>query len=684
MITNTYICRFAIDKKIIPSVTLGLCLGFHTAFATEVPEHFVPTVLPIERVVLSTSGVALFQQGGKVDGQVEVQLQANTSEMNDLLKSLVYWDQGQGRILGGSYPGQSALARTLSGLALDLSNNPGWVDILTQLRGQEITVEQTSGAAITARVLGADRRLVRMGDQWLELDYLNLVSETGLESISLDQIRRFELTDPRLQSDLNRALSALAQDRQSERKRVSLYLVGEGERDVAITYIAEAPIWKTSYRLLLSEGNTQEAASLQTWALVENTSDQDWHEISLALISGRPLSFIEDLYQSRFIERPVHESVAFQSIVPQTYALARGAAADMAVAEGIMPLNAMYAASPAPAPAPSPAPNFKAGAMASVEGGDVGAHFEYRLDKVTLPRQQSAMLPILNAQVEIAPVSIYDAQVHERHPLQGARVRNLSDKPLPEGPMTVMMGQSYVGDARIDHIPAGAERMISYAVDLEVQVQRDGQQQDTQLTQGKIEKGVLMLQKTRQRETTYHATNESAQVRNLIVLHPRQVDWQLATQERMLEETEQHYRVPLNLDAQSEQSLTVKETRVDWERIQLGHLNEAQLVYWSTQGAIAAEAKAKLMEAAALRQAWSRAEQVLADAEHPIARIYEEQARIRANLEVLEAGSALYVRLVDRLNAQENQLEELEEQVQVAQSEVQKARAAFEDYIAGL
>lgn len=684
MITNTYIYRFAIDKKIIPSITLGLCLGVHTVFATELPEHFTPAVLPIERVVLSTSGVALFQQGGKVDGQVEVQLQANASEMNDLLKSLVYWDQGQGRILGISYPGQSALARILSGLALDLSNNPGWVEILTQLRGQEIRLEQVNGTTLTARVLGADRRVVHMGEQWVELDYLNLVSDTGLESISLDQVRRFELTDPRLQSDLNRALSALAQDRQSERKRVSLYLVGEGERDVAITYIAEAPIWKTSYRLLLSEGNTQEAASLQTWALVENTSDQDWHEISLALISGRPLSFIEDLYQSRFIERPVHESVAFQSIVPQTYALARGAAADMAVAEGIMPLNAMHAPSPAPAPAPSSSLRPKAGGIDNVGGADVGTHFEYRLDKVTLPRQQSAMLPILNAQVEITPVSIYDAQVHTKHPLRGARVRNLSDKPLPEGPMTVMMGQSYVGDARIDHIPAGAERMISYAVDLDVQVQRDGQQQDTQLTQGTVEKGVLMLQKTRQRETTYHATNESAQQRDLMLLHPRQADWQLVNQEHALEETEQHYRVTLNLEAQSEQSLTVKETRIDWEHIQLGHLNEAQLVYWSTQGAIAAEAKAKLMEAAALRQAWSRAEQVLADAEHPIARIYEEQARIRANLEVLESGSALYVRLVDRLNAQENQLEQLEAQLLIAQGDVQKARSAFEDYIAGL
>ncbi|WP_160173706.1 hypothetical protein [Nitrincola sp. A-D6] len=158
--------------------------------------------------MLSTSGVGLFQQGGKVDGPVQVQLQASSTEMNDLLKSLVFWDQGNGRIVGVSYPGQSALGRILSSLRVDLSGNPGWVDVFTQLRGQAIQVETLQGSLLTGRILGADRRTLRVADQFAELDYLNLVTETGLESLSLDQIRRFELTDTRLQDDLNRALTA--------------------------------------------------------------------------------------------------------------------------------------------------------------------------------------------------------------------------------------------------------------------------------------------------------------------------------------------------------------------------------------------------------------------------------------------------------------------------------------------
>ncbi|KGK42173.1 hypothetical protein LH51_09310 [Nitrincola sp. A-D6] len=453
-------------------------------------------------------------------------------------------------------------------------------------------------------------------------------------------------------------------------------------REVAVTYVAEAPVWKTSYRLLLDEADS-EAADLQTWALVENTSDYDWHNISLALISGRPLSFIEDLYQSRFIDRPVYESVAFEGIAPQTYALARGVAQDSAVAEEFAPLRARVAA-PMPAPAPGSDATPKAGAMASVEGQDLGSHFEYRLENISLPRQQSAMLPILAAKVDIRSVSIYDASVHPRHPLRGARLDNTSDKPLPEGPMTVMMGQSYVGDARIEHIPPGAKRFISYAVDLDLQVQPQAASQETRLTQGKIEQGVLMLQQTRQRETVYHAINESAQDRNLVIVHPRNPGWELDYNAELLEETAVHYRLAVDLPAHSEQPILVTETRVDWEHFQLAALSETQLFYWSNQAELPAALKSQVEQAASLRQAWSRAERSLQDQKSSIETIYQEQARIRANLDVLESESALYQRLVNQLSEQEDLLQRLHAAVQQAAAEVRMAREAFDAFIAQL
>lgn len=681
MITQQSIYHLTLKAMLIPLIAAGLLHGVKLANATD---HFTPALLPMERVVLSTSGVALFQQGGRVDGQVEVQIRASVSEMNDLLKSLVFWDQGQGSILRISYSGQLALERTLSGLALDLSSTPGWLELFTQLRGREVTIEKLDNEVITARVLGTDRRLVRNNEQWVEADYLNLVSEKGLETLGLEQIRRFEITNSHLQAELNKALDALAQNQQLERQQVSLYLSGEGEREVAVSYIVEAPVWKTSYRLLMTGEQGEEGARLQAWAIVENTSDQDWNEISLALISGQPLSFIEDLYQPRFIDRPVYQPSTLHSITPQVYSLAR----ELSLREIASGEVASRSMSPPPIPAPSPAPALesvpRAGGIANIGGEDIGSHFEYRLERVTLPRHQSAMFPILDAQVDISPISIFDAQVHEAFPLQGALLHNISDKPLPEGPMTVMLEQNYVGEARIDHMPAGSERMISYAVDLNLQVQVDNQQPETQITHGKLEGGVLLLQRSHLRETTYHAINESAESRDLIILHPRRPNWQIASQEYLLGETEQHYRLKLNIHEQAKESLIVKETRVDWERLQLINLNEPQLLYWSSQGPIDSDARQLLKKASTLRQAWSRADQDVIEVQNTIERIYKEQERIRANIEVLKEDSELYVRLIGSLEVQENQLEELINKLLEAQLQANRARDAFEDYLASL
>ena len=65
-----------------------------------------------------------------------------------------------------------------------------------------------------------------------------------------------------------------------------MHFAGEGKRKVQVGYVVEAPIWKTSYRLVLSD---TEAPFLQGWALVENTTDEDWQGVRLSLISGRPI-----------------------------------------------------------------------------------------------------------------------------------------------------------------------------------------------------------------------------------------------------------------------------------------------------------------------------------------------------------------------------------------------------------
>jgi hypothetical protein len=116
-----------------------------------------------------------------------------------------------------------------------------------------------------------------------------------LVAITLDNVSDITFEDPALQDELNRALAALAQARDQDKKPVQIAFEGQGERRVRLGYVVETPVWKTSYRLILGDKETK--PRLQGWAIVENQTDNDWSNVQLSLVSGRPISFIQDLYQ---------------------------------------------------------------------------------------------------------------------------------------------------------------------------------------------------------------------------------------------------------------------------------------------------------------------------------------------------------------------------------------------------
>ena len=121
---------------------------------------------------------------------------------------------------------------------------------------------------------------------------------------------------PVIENELRRALEVVASGHDSQKKYVRLGFRGEGKREVKVGYVTENPIWKTSYRIVLDKnGKTK----LLGWANVENTSDEDWHDIKLTLVSGRPISFQMDLYPPLFIPRPTVEPELFASLRPPTY-----------------------------------------------------------------------------------------------------------------------------------------------------------------------------------------------------------------------------------------------------------------------------------------------------------------------------------------------------------------------------
>src|SRR3954468_16871782 len=279
--------------------------------------------LPIAQVVLYSSGVGYFQRAGTVEGDARVDLTFPAQDVNDLLKSMVLRDLDGGHVSAVSYDSNAPVERTLRSFALNLTDNPGLAELLNQARGEKVEVPMQHAAAgrpasLPGTVVGVEKQQQPVGkDATVEVALLNLWCADGLRSLKLSEVQRVRLLSPVLEGELRKALEALAQSHDAQKKAVTLRFEGEGKRKVRVGYVVENPLWKTSYRLVLDKKEGK--PFLQAWAVVDNPSDEDWRDVRMALVSGRPISFRMDLYTLLFVPRPVVEPELFASLRPPTY-----------------------------------------------------------------------------------------------------------------------------------------------------------------------------------------------------------------------------------------------------------------------------------------------------------------------------------------------------------------------------
>ena len=279
--------------------------------------------LPIRQVVLFNSGVSYVQREGEVDGNAQVDLPFPTSDINDLLKSLILEDLGKGKFTSVNYDSHDPLDKILRSFALDLNSNPTFAQILNQARGEKIEIvrqekkdEKPKTFAGTIVGVEVQRKAVGKDNNIVEVEMLNLSGDNGLQSVALDQVTSVRFLNPVLESEFQRALRVLASSHDTQKKTVSLSFSGVGKRTVRVGYVVEHPIWKTSYRVSLEPDGK---VYIQGWAIVENTSDDDWNDVNMTLVSGRPISFKMDLYDPLYIPRPTVEPELFASLRPPVY-----------------------------------------------------------------------------------------------------------------------------------------------------------------------------------------------------------------------------------------------------------------------------------------------------------------------------------------------------------------------------
>lgn len=681
-----------------------------------------PTDVPVKAVVLYSSGVGYFEHYGVVRGNAASELRFKSAQINDILKSLVLQDLDGGKISTITYPSQDPVEKTLRSFQVNITANPPLADLLNQLRGAKVELT-VAGEKIAGTVLGVEKKTVLSADkQPVESYKVNLITGTGanIKSISLDNVSDIALQDAKLQQELGKALSALAQARDQEKKPVQINFTGQGDRHVRVGYVVETPIWKTSYRLVLAS-DPKEKPKLQGWAIVENQTDNDWNNVELSLVSGRPISFIQDLYRPLYIPRPVVQPQLYASLRPQTYDAGVDANGERKFAGTDLETPPPTFSSPemqqrgraqggrggyggggqfggggggargggvADEPAKAPM-DITASVASAASATKLGELFQYTVGSVSLPRQRSAMIPIVADDVEVERLSIYNREVLEKNPLVGARLKNTTKdaKHLLEGPITVFFDSRYAGDARIDNVPPGQERLLSYGIDLEVNVvpeDGDGAGNSSTIRTARIDRGVVIIVMKQVYNQRYQVENKSAREKTLLLEHEITPGKDAVVTPKPIEKTDSVYRFKETLAPSASKTIDVKEEVIQEETMDLRPAELTAMEYYSTAPQVPEKVRQAIAQAMELKRGAATLERQIQGKEKDAARIPADQTRIRENMKVVDKSTDYYNDLLKKLRAQETELETLQQDAAKLRGELDGQKKKLEDYLKDL
>ncbi len=658
--------------------------------------------LPLRHIILYVNGVGYFLREGTVIGNQRVQLSFKTSEINDLLKSLTVRDLDGGTITGVTYGSQDPVEKQLQGLSVNLTGASTVSDILTQLRGERVAL--TGATTVEGSVVSVE---IATDKEGFRKTTLNLMTTEGLRSFLLEDTRSIRFLDPKIDSDFQRALAILSESHSRDKRTVTIDFSGSGKRRVSLGYLSEVPAWKTAYRLVLDrEGNH----FLQGWAIVENSSDEDWQNLSLSLVSGRPISFTMDLATPRYLRRPEVQTAVASGPAPQTYdqsldnrseapkmakalaapAPSRSSAkmAEMPQAAGAMDgytdeeLANQELAAQEPSPSEFSPNDIRQGVQGygTLESG--GTFVRYKINvPVNLPRHGSAMFPLFEGKVQGKKVSVYSAQVDPKRPLLGLQLENTTPYTLLAGPITIFDSLSYAGDALIEDLGPGAQRFITYAVDMETEVAPASEPNTEKIVSMTAVNGVFNVGVSAHREYHYVIKNDSDEVKSIVIVHPLDDTWHLVSPEKATETTRDSYRFEVTVPGRGSDTLRVVEEKQLAHSFGLGSLTDTQLRYYASDGAAKGalkEAFAKISEKRGVLQGITAERQ---DAERKLQQIKDEQSRIRSNMNAISSSSDLYKKYLSTLASQEATISGLLESIDGYYGREKTLKADLDNYI---
>jgi hypothetical protein len=651
--------------------------------------------LALKRVMLSSGGLGYFEYEASVDGDATLKLTVSLGQVDDVLKSLVVYDD-KGSVGGLSLPGREPLAQAFKDLPFDQNSLVSPAELLQTLKGAQVTVG--GSRSISGRIVSVEEDSVALPDNkgMVKRTRVTLYTDRGLQQFILEDAENLQFADQALRDKVGQALVAIQGNRAKDARTIDLTMRGQGKRTVRVAYIVEAPVWKASYRLTLGADPAAARSGLQGWAVVENLSGQDWKDVELTLVSGRPVAFHQALYNAYYVTRPEVPVEIAGRLMP---GIDRGGVtADQQRAKSSLPMPAPapYRAQQersvgAPAMAPPPPPAELATAAEQIEASDAATQVIFKFPRaVSVENGRTLSIPIVDRQVPAARLALYQADTAARNPLAAIRLTNDGESGLPPGIITLYERDkagsvSYVGDARLSGFPVGETRLLAYALDEKIIIERDVAQTD-RVSSGTIANGALRLSRVMRQTTVYRVRGPAKEPRQLVVVQRRLPGWTLTKPEaKDVELSEGNYRIPFQLPGGDQtQTFEVVQEQTQQQEIRLVESAAEQIRVYAQAREFDAKTREQLTRVLQLQQAAAEAQRKVAQVDAERQAIVQEQARLRENLARVPANSDLQRRYLATLDKQETELEALANRRAETEKAAEAARDALRSYVSQL
>jgi len=678
--------------------------------------------LPVRKVALYKNGVGYFEHAGTVQGNQRVAIDFTSPQLNDVLQSLTVLDEGGGRIGGVNYNSTTPLAEQLKSLSLGMTEDPSSTELFQALRGQRVEVAGAPGGVITGRLMSIESRTEKVPgsdtDTTIDKFYLTLVASSGaVRVVELTPALSVRPLDANLQGQLDRYLELLSTTHANGLRHLTLDAIGQGQRELRVSYISEVPVWKSTYRIVFPR-TPNGSAIVQGWAVVDNTVGADWDSVQLSLVAGAPQSFIQPLSQPLYTRRPEIPIATSEEITPQTHEAAdEGDKSEMLNNQLTAPTRIphtiqMVEAKQAPPPAAfgvagiegperrgtGSGSGYGAGSGGNVGGGifrpsnaiqegDVSTSafddfFEYALTQpVTIHKNESAMVPILQQELPAEHVTLWSEK--EGKPLRAVWLENKSKLTLDSGSFSIFESGEFAGEGLLDPIHPGEKRLLSYATDQAVRVKVADRDIRRTLHHVQIREGSVVETTMNIASVTYSATNSADLDRDVLIEHSRANNgWMLDGDLKAAETTPNLYRFKLPMAAHSTATLEVRERGPATTRVTL-NANRNQTGYLLDLVKRAPDALDKLKPVIDAETALADLDRRIAESKKTEESAAADEARDRDNLTALKGNEAAK-RFVEELNRAEDQLQAAQKQTAELEQLKKAAVEKLNELIAGI